>query len=575
MQAREHVSRTISAHLKQGSDGWKRYPPGTALPVLALVFLCSYFILFFGMSRHPIVYDEGLILTAAMRVAAGQLPHRDFYANYGPAQFYLIAGLFKLFGESVLIERIFDFFLKALVVTSAFAIASAYCRRSIAVGVAVITVSWLFFLSGSGSTIIPVSLLNLIASALVLPVFAGRVSARRMFAAGAVAGAATLFRYDTGVALLGINAFIVSLAIYLKGGPNRLRTVMSALWPYLLAFAVVTLPPALYYLSVAPVQPFIHDIVLYPARYYHRGRNLPFPAITLIGLENLEIYLPIAVIAISLYVAVARLLSTSDKDGLDLHRRSGEQDWHGFLFTFAILALVMYFKGLVRVSIAQMYLSFLPSFLLLAVLFEHRSILPRLVRVSIMSITWLSVVAATWGMLHELKLLYVQHLSVPEWLLSSSHGTMAETNGTWCKTPNPLTKGICFLPEKDRIQAIEFIDSHTRPDQELYVGLPRHDRVFVNDNILYFATQRMPATKWSHFDPFLQNRLDIQTQMVHELDVNAPPYIVLDSEWDSISEPNESSKSSGVTLLDEYIRKKYQYTTSFGQLSIWRRIRAS
>ena len=199
---------------------------------------------------------------------------------------------------------------------------------------------------------------------------------------------------------------------------------------------------------------------------------MPFPAITLIGLENLEIYLPIAAIAISLYVAVAHRLSTSDMDGLDLHRRSGEQHWQGFLFTFAILALVMYFKGLVRVSIAQMYLSFLPSFLLLAVLLEHRSIFPRLVRMSIMSIAWLSVVAATWGMLHELKLLYVQHLSVPEWLLSSSHGTMAETNGNWCKTPNPLTKGICFCRRKTAFKPLNLLIATRGRIRSFTLGCP-------------------------------------------------------------------------------------------------------
>ena len=75
---------------------------------VAPVFLISCLVLFLGMSRRPIVYDEGLMLTAAMRVAAGQIPHRDFYANYGPAQFYLVAGLFKLFGETILVERLFD-----------------------------------------------------------------------------------------------------------------------------------------------------------------------------------------------------------------------------------------------------------------------------------------------------------------------------------------------------------------------------------------------------------------------------------------------------------------------------------
>jgi hypothetical protein len=57
------------------------------------IFLLAYLILFFGMSLRPNVYDEGIVLTASMRVAAGQLPHRDFYAIYGPAQFYILAGL--------------------------------------------------------------------------------------------------------------------------------------------------------------------------------------------------------------------------------------------------------------------------------------------------------------------------------------------------------------------------------------------------------------------------------------------------------------------------------------------------
>jgi hypothetical protein len=59
--------------------------------------------------------------------------------------------------------------------------------------------------------------------------------------------------------------------------------------------------------------------------------------------------------------------------------------------------------------------------------------------------------------------------------------------------------------------------------------------------------------------------------MVHELEQNPPPYIVLDSEFDLVREPNDSSVSSGVTLLDNYIHDKYQHNETFGTLSIWRR----
>jgi hypothetical protein len=562
--------RPTNASLRDGNRDWQGYTSRRSVIGFALVFLSSYLILFSGMSRRPIVYDEGLVLTAAMRVAAGQVPHRDFYANYGPAQFYLIAGLFRLFSESLLVERIVDFVLKGLIVASVFSIASAYCRRPVATCTAILSTAWFFGLSGSGSTIIPVSLLNVVACVLILPVFAGRLSSGRMLAAGAVAGVATLFRYDTGVALIGIHLSVFVIATYFKGESNWIRAIAIAFWPYLLGFAIITLPPAIYYLSVAPLQFFVQDIIVYSVKYYRAGRSLPFPGVSLIGLENLEIYLPLATIFVSLYVVVWGSFSTGDKAAPGVQTIPEEQDWRGLLVTFALLSAVMYLKGLVRVSLAQMYLSFLPSFLLLAVLFERRSVWPRLVRLSILCIVWLSAVAATWSALHEVKLLYTQHLSLPEWAFSS-HGVLAETDNTWCKLNNPLTEGVCFLPEANRIEAIEFIDSHTRPDQELYVGLTKHDRVLVNDNLIYFATQRMPATRWSHFDPFLQNRYDVQKQMVHELEVNAPPYIVLDSEWDSVREPNESAKSSGVTLLDDYLRDNYHYTTSFGQLSIWQR----
>ena len=80
----------------------------------SVVFLSSYLVLFSAMSLRPNVYDEGLVLTAAMRVALGQIPHRDFYTNYGPAQFYILAGLFNAFGTSILVERLFDLSIKAL-----------------------------------------------------------------------------------------------------------------------------------------------------------------------------------------------------------------------------------------------------------------------------------------------------------------------------------------------------------------------------------------------------------------------------------------------------------------------------
>lgn len=531
-----------------------------ALIELGFVFLVSCLILFLGMSLRPNAYDEGLVLTAAMRVGAGQIPHRDFYANYGPAQFYILAGLFKVFGQSILVERLYDLFIEGLLVVAVFVIARSFCGRAVAVGTATVTVLWLFCLIYlTGIPVIPVSLLNVVSSALILPVFVRSVSTTRMLAAGALAGVAALFRYDTGVALFGTQTCVIIIALYFGPESKRLRTFGHTWGPYVLGFAMATLPPALYYLTVAPLHPIVHDIVLYPGRYYHRGRNLPFPRIALHTFENVQVYLPIPVVAISLYAAATRAKSAT----------AVERKFGGFLVTFGLLALVMYFKGFVRMEVTHMYLCMIPSLLLVAVLFQYRMRLARPAQIFVVALLCLSLLAVASSTRHRRGKLY--HPVVLE-NMSLFRGPTSPEIQLWCALSNPFTRGICFLPGDDRMRTIEFVDSHTTPGQRLYVGLVNHDKIFENDNLIYFGSQRLPATHWSHFDPGLQNSYGIQSEMIKELEINHPPYVVLDSEFAQQNEPNDSARSTGVTMLDEYIREKYQRQETFGVMSIWQRI---
>jgi Dolichyl-phosphate-mannose-protein mannosyltransferase len=516
------------------------------------------------MSRRPNPYDEGLVLTAAMRVAAGQIPHRNFYANYGPGQFYMLAGLFHLFGKSLLVERLLDTFIKSLLVAAIYAVVMSYCRKRIATATSLVTLLWLVYLNNlNGTPVVPVSLLNLVGLTLILPFFVRITSTTRMLAAGAVAGMAALFRYDTGIALLGIQACVIAIAIYLKRTPRGARVFVVSFWPCLLGFIAAILPFTIYYLSVAPLHPIVYDIVLYPGKFYHRGRNLPFPTVSRRSLENLEVYLPLAAIGISFCVVMARRSRAQSAQEL---RTSG------FLATFALLALAMYLKGYVRIMVDQMFLCIVPTLLLIALLFEYRQSLRPLLRIGVVVLVGLSLFAVSWGTLHKVKELYMTHLSVTEGIVVPA-GKMSQIRREWCATRNPLTQGFCFLPDDDRIQVIEFIDRHTAPDQRLYLGLTNHSKIFANDNITYFAAQRLPATMWSHFDPGLQNSNSTQTEMIRELDATAPPYIVLDSEFDAIHEPNDSSRSTGVTLLDDYIRNDYRPVENFGRMAIWQRVK--
>jgi len=111
----------------------------------------------------------------------------------------------------------------------------------------------------------------------------------------------------------------------------------------------------------------------------------------------------------------------------------------------------------------------------------------------------------------------------------------------------------------------------TLPQDRIFVGLPHHDKIFVNDLLLYFVAQRLPATKWHHFDPGLQTSRPIQQQIIEELQRDHIRVVVLVDRWENVSEPNESSTRSGVRLLDDYIRSAYHPVVTYGAYTILNR----
>jgi 4-amino-4-deoxy-L-arabinose transferase-like glycosyltransferase len=108
-------------------------------------FGCAFLLLVVTMSRPVTPYDEGLILVGSTRVLSGDILYRDFYANYGPAQFYILAGLFKLFGPSVLVERLWDTLIRSCTVLVIYLIVDHAWSTGRAIFLAALTVVWLSY----------------------------------------------------------------------------------------------------------------------------------------------------------------------------------------------------------------------------------------------------------------------------------------------------------------------------------------------------------------------------------------------------------------------------------------------
>ena len=111
-----------------------------------------------------------------------------------------------------------------------------------------------------------------------------------------------------------------------------------------------------------------------------------------------------------------------------------ERRWQGVLVTFGLLLVVMYLKGLVRVALVQMYLAIIPSIILVAVLYDHRSAFSLPVRILNGCLFWLSLIAASWSGLHEIRFLQLKHSSVAERILPFKKDASLDTQADWCET---------------------------------------------------------------------------------------------------------------------------------------------
>ena len=298
-----------------------------------------------------------------------------------------------------------------------------------------------------------------------------------------------------------------------------------------------------------------------PVQIYPATRALPFPPIwsltqAIAGAPiaptlQLVVYLPLLIVGVAALAWPSGALHP-DPDSPDRGaNRIRQRMWLCILFM--MLSLSFYLKGIVRVSTLHMtpsiVLAFVLSFLLAASF--RRSSAP--IKAALVGC---ALVIATFTLL------------AGSTSIEGARHSLGTGFGDDIKPPPGLERAACFSMRADQQKAMEYIVANTAPDETIFVGLGRHDKIFVNDIIFYFITGRRPATRWHELHPGFATTAPIQAEMVADLTRNGTRYIVLDSEWDNVKEPNTSALSSGVTTLDDFIRSNYRPVASFGPYQI-------
>jgi len=109
------------------------------------------------------------------------------------------------------------------------------------------------------------------------------------------------------------------------------------------------------------------------------------------------------------------------------------------------------------------------------------------------------------------------------------------------------------------------------PGTPIFVAPPRFDRVRVGNPLLYVLARRPNPTRYDILQPGVVTTARVQREMVRDLRRARPPVLVrwLDPRAHA-TEPNGSSRSSGVTILDDYLRATYGRPERYGAYVLYR-----
>jgi hypothetical protein len=525
---------------------------------LRLAFAVGSVYLLLAIFQRLIIYDEGLVIYSAERVARGEIPYRDFWAVYAPAQFYTLAGIFRLFGFSILTERVWDTVTRlTLCIVLLMVSRRLLTKGSVYLPVLVI----LLFLSscgGYGYPVIPAMLFILVSILFLLQSF-NRRAYFLLFMSGFVTGISILYRQDYGVYTF-MGTGIAMLLFPFTIARSRLKEVITKAGASLLIYtagtAAIVLPIVLYFVETVHISElradFVGHAVLYTrsfSRQLHLPPLLPGPHDFISGLLLDGVwfifYVPLAVYLVS-WSRVIRSLR-------DRARTPGPEDQRFGLILLAALGSMFLIPAVMRPDLIHCFAMTVPVTILLPMLL----------------VEWFAAKPPAWkrtAVAFSLAVLAFPYAVVPfaKWCVTLSDFA------PW-KSVSTLQRAHYFRVDADQERAVHFVQQSVPAGQSIFVGNSQHHQVFVNDALFYFLAERPAGTRFHLFAPGVITEAPAQREVVSELQKNHVNLLVLRSGLDRSENAKEVPVDSGVTILDNFIREEYQPIQAFGDYSIWRK----
>jgi hypothetical protein len=465
--------------------------------------------------------EEGFMLVFPEQVLKGAIPNRDFLHLYGPGSLWALAGVFKVFGVSLINERLFGLAQQLAIVFGVFALARPW-GRIVAVAGAIT----------SALIIIPFGLTALawvggVGLALCGLAFGVR---GKTLTAGILLGLALLFRLDLIVAV-ALSGFVLARGL----DRDRRHRLYAGLGIAVAGYAI--------HVAMAGPGHVFKGMVLDPVFHLRGGRTLPIPprwsqldgflqrAGALAQLNwplpslarphqlFLFFFLLLAAIAVLLFAAWRAMRAASP------NART--------LLIVALFSLGILPQALQRVDSAHFcWVGCVPFGFLPVALFDlARRRWPRVE---------LRRLALGAGALALAPILFI----IPAFTASTYADYVLQTFGVHRTAYKIEHDGrVFYYGKQDRAEAAQMVINEaakiSKPGQRLFVGPVNLRKTPYSDAYLYYMLPDLkPGTYYIEMDPGMANASDsgLDKQLA------SSDIAILSSIWDNWSEPNDSRK---------------------------------
>jgi len=504
--------------------------------------------LFYLLSRIQFginLYDEGIALYGAVRVLEGYIPYRDFYYLYPPGNLYVLALLFKGFGPSIIIARIFNSIILFLILVCSYFITKNVVSDKISLFISFFLITLWLGMDGSYNYIALTMLFMLLSSIFIFKYFDKRIL-HNLIIAGVLTGITAYFRWDFSLYLffsISITSMIFNYNHYSDLGHKRVLSLIKSTKKLSIFWTVSILtiiPLVIFLLYYVPIDQLISQFITYPTQIYPEYRSLPW-SYAYFDLIPTTIFIYSCVIVWIIYKLI------KDKIG-------SKKDFKVIFLIFLGLSLIYYAK------VRPEPVHFFPAMIIAIILFAYIS--SEIIKINNLIQPKIAIKNPKSTILKFL----VVYLIIGLFILHSA--PILDNDNL---TPLNLERGngiYVSQQDDDFIAAVRYIQLNVPSNEKIFVGNSNDTTVF-NNVMFYFLAGRDSGVFYYDLEPGVVTTHSVQLEMINQLEQNNVHYIILWNGMENYIEPNRSNQSSGVKDLDDFIRSHYQLTKTFGNYTIY------